>query len=166
MPRLMLNLPLLPRIALVIALAALTATALAQTMYRSVMPDGRIVYGNKPEPGAKESKPVNLPPPNIASPNKPPAGAADKPPAGKPDAAPAKDGKDTDAPDVAAARQKLEAAQKTLEAGREPREGERTGTATKGMSRLNDEYYKRVKALEDAVATAQAEYDTALRAAR
>jgi hypothetical protein len=146
-----------------LALAALAGTAHAQ-VFRSIMPDGKIVYGSKPEPGAKESKQVDLPPPNIASP--PPAAAPAKKPAGNAEGPAAKDGKGPGAIDVAAARQKLEAAQKALEDGREPREGERTGTATKGMTQLNEDYYKRIKTLEDAVTAAQTEYDTARQAAR
>ena len=150
---------------LLLAFATLATTAHAQqAVFRSVMPDGRIVFGSKPEPGAKESKQVNLAPLNIAKPVQAPPPAQSKAPTGNAEApAPAKDG---GPPDVTAARQKLEVAQKALEDGREPREGERTGTARPGMSRLNDDYYKRVKVLEDAVATAQAEYDAAQRAAR
>ena len=151
----------LRRLSFMLALVALAATAHAQ-VFRSIMPDGKIVYGSKPEPGAKESKQVDLPPPNIAAP--PPVAAPAKKPSGNAESPENKDGK-TPAPDVNAARQKLETAQKALEAGREPREGERTGTATKG-SQLNEEYYKRQKTLEDAVAKAQAEYDAARQAAR
>jgi hypothetical protein len=118
------------------------------------MPDGKIVYGDKPAPGAKEAKQVNLPPPNIASPTQPGAGAtgAADPnvPAG------------SNAAEVAAARQNLDAAKKALEAGREPQPGERTGTAG-GMSRLNETYMQRIKGLEDAVAAAQNQLDAAER---
>ena len=148
--------PLLRRLSVLIAFAVLAAAAHAQ-VYRSIMPDGKIVYGSKPEPGARESKQVDLPPPNIAM---PPAAAPASKPAANGGTAAAKDGKEP-APDVNAARQKLEAAQKALENGREPREGERTGVASKGMTQLNEEYYKRINKLEDAVDTAQKEYDTA-----
>ncbi len=152
---------LLRRLCLLLALATVAATAHAQ-VFRSIMPDGRIVYGSKPEPGARESKQADLPPPNIAM---PPAVTPAKKPAGSAETAPAKDGKEA-APDVNVARQKLESAQKALEAGREPREGERTGTATKGATQLNEEYYKRIKTLEDAVTTAQKDYDSARQNAR
>jgi hypothetical protein len=145
---------LLQRLSVLLAFAVL-ATAVHAQVFRSIMPDGKIVYGSKPEPGAKESKQVDLPPPNIAM---PPAAAPARKPAATGDTSPAKE---PAAPDVNAARQKLEAAQKALEDGRELREGDRTGVASKGMSQLNEEYYKRVNKLEEAVATAQKEYDTA-----
>ncbi len=44
------------RVPLLLLLAMLATGAHAQAVYRSVMPDGKIVYGNKPEPGAKEAK--------------------------------------------------------------------------------------------------------------
>src|SRR3990172_5972029 len=56
---------------LLIALAFAATAAQGQTVFRSVMPDGGIVYGDKPAPGAKEAKEISLPPPNIAKP--PPA---------------------------------------------------------------------------------------------
>ena len=56
---------------LLIALALAAATAQGQGVFRSVMPDGSVVYGDKPASGAKETMEVSLPPPNIAQP--PPA---------------------------------------------------------------------------------------------
>ena len=56
---------------LLIALAFAATAAQGQTVFRSVMPDGSIVYGDKPAPGANEAKEIILPPPNIAKP--PPA---------------------------------------------------------------------------------------------
>ena len=64
-------------IPLLFALALASPAAHAQAVFRSVMPDGKIVYGDKPAPGAKESKQVNLPPPNIAAPTQPSAVPAD-----------------------------------------------------------------------------------------
>src|SRR5258706_14142314 len=58
------------RLAIVLISFALTAaTAQAQGVFRSTMPDGRIIYGDKPAPGAKESKEVTVQP-NIAEPPK------------------------------------------------------------------------------------------------
>jgi hypothetical protein len=148
-------------IPLLLALALAATTAHAQGVFRSVMPDGKIVYGDKPALGAKESKEVNLPPPNIMAappaPASPPAGSAE-PPTLKGDSN----------ADVVAARNKLDAAKKALETGSEQREGDRIGVAKGGgaTSRLSDAYLQRVKALEDAVASAQAQLDAAQRAAR
>ena len=139
-------------------LALVALSAHAQGVFRSVMPDGKIVYGDKPAPGAKESKQVNLAPLNISAPTQ---GSSAPPEQPQPTGA--------GVPDVASARQNLEAAQKALEAGREPQEGERTGIATKGggaRTQLTDAYFQRVKSLEDAVAAAQAQLDSAQRPAR
>jgi hypothetical protein len=128
-------------------------------MYRSVMPDGKIVYSDKPAPGAKESKKVNLAPLNISTPQQAPDTAQTQPGGAAP----------TDkSAELAAARQKLDAAQKALEAGREQREGDRIGVAKGGSasSRPSESYLERVKQLEDSVAAAQKEVDEAQRAGR
>jgi hypothetical protein len=140
-----------------IALAFVATTAQAQAVFRSVMPDGKIVYGDKPAPGAKESKQVNLPPPNISTSTQPQASPADAPAAAG-----------SNSVEIAAARQNLEAAKKALEAGREPLEGERTGIARKGgavNSQLNEAYFQRIQSLEQAVAAAQQQLDEAQRGA-
>ncbi len=139
------------RQAILIAFALAAATAQAQGVFRSTMPDGRIIYGDKPAPGAKESKEVTVQP-NIAEPPKVTAPG------------PSSQQKDFDKADadVKKAQEDLERARAALAAGVEPQEGERTGVAKKGDSRLNDEYAKRIKSLEDAVAGAQARLDDAL----
>jgi hypothetical protein len=136
---------------LLISFALAAATAQAQGMFRSTMPDGRIIYGDKPAPGAKESKEVILQP-NIAEPPKLTAPAP---------SAPQKDFDKADA-DVKKAQEDLDRARAARAAGVEPQEGERTGIAKSGASRLNDEYDKRIKSLDDAVAAAQARLDDAL----
>ena len=144
---------------LMLALALATIAAHAQKpVYRSVMPDGKIVYGDKPAPGAQESNQVNLPPPNIVAPT--PRSAA-------PQTAPGAAAAGT--ADVRKAQEAVDAARAALEAGREPQENERTGVARKGggaTSQLNDAYYQRIKTLEGAVAAAQARLDAAQRAGR
>jgi hypothetical protein len=136
-------------LALVLAAPALAA----EGVYRSVMPDGQIVYGSKPEPGAKESSQMNLPPPNISAPT----------PRAPPPPPPPKGSSDTD---IRSARQALDDAKKALEDGREPLESERIGVASKGSSRLTDAYYQRIKGLESAVTAAQARLDAAQRGGR
>ena len=139
---------------LVLAAPALAASApAAEGVYRSVMPDGKIVYGSKPEPGAKESAPVSLPPPNISAPT--PRGAPPPPPP-----------KGSSGTDIRSAQQALEDAKKALEDGREPLESERLGVANKGSSRLTDAYYQRIKGLENAITAAQAKLDAAQRGGR
>ena len=131
------------RFALILFFSALCAVAQAQTIYRSVMPDGKIVFGDKPVPGAKESKPVTQRPPNISAPG-PTSG-------GGPDAR--QQTLDAATSDVAAAQQELDRARAALEAGREPTPEERIGTKT-GM-RTTEAYDQRIKKLEQGVAAAQ-----------
>lgn len=47
---------------LIIAMLALAAAAPAQTLYKSVMPDGRVVYGDDPEYNARRVGTVKPPP--------------------------------------------------------------------------------------------------------
>lgn len=136
---------------LLIAFALAAATAQAQGIFRSTMPDGRIIYGDKPAPGAKESKEVTLQKPNIAIPTPPTA----------PGLSPQQKDFDSADADVKNAQQELDRARSALAAGGEPQEGERIGTKS-GASRLNDAYSQRIKSLEDAVAAAQARLDDAL----
>jgi hypothetical protein len=150
---------LIQRIFFLLTLALMATAVQAQAVFRSVMPDGKVVYGDKPAPGAKESKQVNLAPLNISTP------APGSTPAPPDTLAPA--GNNNSA-DVATAQQNLEAARRALEAGRELREGDRIGIASKGgatNSRLSDSYLNRVKQLEDAVAAAQSQLEEAQRAA-
>ena len=146
-------------IVFLLALALANPALAAEGVYRSVMPDGKIVYGSKPEPGAKESAPVNLPPPNISAPT-PRAAPPPPPPKGSPG---------SDNISIGNAQQALDDARKALESGREPQEGERTGIAKKGggaNTQLNEAYHRRIKALENAVAAAQAKLDAAQRGGR
>lgn len=147
------------QILLLIALAlALAATAAqAQVVFRSVMPDGSVIYGDMAEPGARESKRVTLPPPNISvSPPAPakktpaPASAAapPKPPAASPDAL------------VMSAEQELRKAQAALTSGRDETDGDRIHLKG-GGTRLTDAYYERIKSLEAALAAAQKKLEDA-----
>lgn len=136
---------------LLIALTLAATAAQGQAMFRSVMPDGSIVYGDKPAPGAKEVKPVTLPAPNIVAPaqqSKPPAASRQ----------PAADSADDQ---VRSAERELQQAKAALETGREPLPGERVGTAG-GASRLTEDYFQRIKSLENSVAGAQKKLDDAL----
>ena len=62
---------------ILLALALASPAVNAQGMYRSVMPDGKIVYSDKPTPGAKESTKLNLAPLNVAKPPPAPRHAAE-----------------------------------------------------------------------------------------
>jgi len=138
---------------LLFALALAATAAQGQAVFRSVMPDGSIVYGDKPAPGAKETKEVSLPPPNIA---KPPPAQPSAPATTPRQAAP-----ESADDQVRNAERELQKAKAALEAGREPQPGERIGTAG-GASRLTDAYFERIKSLENAIAGAQKKLDDAL----
>jgi hypothetical protein len=153
---------------LVITLALAAATALAQQpIFRSVMPDGRIIYGDKPAPGAKEAEQVRLPPSNIARPaQRSEAGASPTQPSGT-GASPRQQALEAADAKVQEAQRALDAAKAALEAGREPQEGEREGTTIKkgrstGSTRASDTYMQRIEVLENAVAAAQKNLDDAL----
>jgi hypothetical protein len=144
-----------------VLLFALLAPAAAQTVYRYVTPDGRTIFSDQPVPGAKLQGTVTPPaqPPGAGAPveNRMPL-ATEKPPA------------DNRAQrlrvatqEVDAATQALAQARAQLASGKEPLEGERTGTAG-GGSRLNDAYWARQAANEQAVAKAQARLDAAVAA--
>jgi hypothetical protein len=141
---------------------ALAAPAAAQTVYRYVTPDGRTIFSDQPVPGAKLQGTV--------APPAPPSGAAAPAPVESRTPTP------TDRPgdarlqrlreatqEVEVATQALAQARAQFDAGKEPLPGERTGTAG-GGSRLNDEYWARQAANEQALAKAQARLDAAIAA--
>jgi len=124
-------------------------------VYKYVYPDGRIVYSDDVVPGARLEGQVEAPPPpNLTG---TPA-AAPRPPAAAPDAEKAPEGSaktlDEAWEKLKLAKRRLDEARAKLESGTEPQEGERTGTA-KGGSRLNDAYWARQKANEEAVRKAE-----------
>src|SRR5688572_17262373 len=138
-----------------ILMLALTVTALAVHAqgfyYQSIMPDGRIVAGDEPAPGAKEVKKIPLAKGNVSAPLSTPA---------QPGAAPQQQALDGANATIRQAQEQLQAAKTALEAAREPLPGERIGTAG-GASRLTDAYFQRLKKLEDTVAAAQRRLDEA-----
>jgi len=125
------------------------ASAAAQTLYKSTMPDGRIVYGDKPAPGAVKVEPVKT----------------DTSPTGV-QVSPAREAgfvKQMEAERlkreqrdhaVKAAEKALGNAETALVSGKEPLPGERIGTAG-GGSRLTDAYWERQRTLEEAVKRAR-----------
>ncbi|HET9349950.1 MAG TPA: DUF4124 domain-containing protein [Burkholderiales bacterium] len=139
-----------------LAVAAWPAQAGAQSIYKYAYPDGRVVYANKPVPGAKLLEEIEPPPP----PN--PANAARQKKdnaASRNDLGQAADRRaqslDQAWEDLKHWTRRLEEAKSSLEAGREPREGERTGTAG-GKARMNDGYWRRQSQNELAVEEAEA----------
>ena len=137
-----------------ILMLALTLPALVHAQgfyYQSVMPDGRVVVGDEPAPGAKEVRKIPLVKGNVSAPlsSPPPPGAARQ--------QQALDGADAK---IRQAQDQLQSAKAALESSREPLPGERIGTAG-GASRLTDAYHQRIKKLEDAVTAAQKGLDDA-----
>jgi hypothetical protein len=124
------------------------------------MPDGRVIYGDAPVSGAVKSELTTVPKSTGVAPVTPDeqsrAAARQQERAGATDAAHAA---------LQNAEKLLQEAQKAREAGREPLEGERQGTAG-GGSRLSESYYKRQQGLEAAVAQAQKQVEAARAAVR
>lgn len=127
--------------------------ALAQTVFKSTMPDGKVVYGEKAAPGATKVETIEPPPPKTGVTSITPEEKAraeqlakDRANAAKTAAA----GQDK----VGEARKQLQQAEAAREAGKEPLPNERQGIAG-GGSRLNDAYFARQKVLEEAVANAR-----------
>jgi hypothetical protein len=135
--------------------------AVAQTMYKSTMPDGKVVYGEKPEPGAKQVDTMAPPPPKTGTTVLTPAEkkGIDR----RIEKRSATD--DAQRRELEAAYEQLKKAEAARDAGKEPLPGERLGTAT-GASRLTDDYWTRQKSLEAAVEAARKRVEQAEQAAR
>jgi len=148
------------RISLLVLLLAASG-AFAQAMYKSTMPDGKVIYGEKPAPGAQRVETVTVPPPK--------SGITVVTPAEKTQVdqriqqrSAAESAKQSELDD---ARRQLQQAETALQSGKEPLPGERLGTAG-GKSRLTDDYWERQKKLEQAVESARARLDKAEQVAR
>jgi Domain of unknown function (DUF4124) len=150
------------RVSAFLLAVALAAPAAAQTVYRYVAPDGRVIFSDTPVPGARLQGTVSSSAPAPAASTPAPVESRTPSPVDQP----AEDRlqrlrRATD--EVNAATQALAQARAQLEAGKEPLPGERTGTAG-GSSRLNDSYWARQTANEQAVAKAQSRLDAAVAA--
>lgn len=140
--------------ALLLLSGFVAASAAAEDLYKSIMPNGKVVYGEKPEPGAKQVEKLPAPPPKTGTTLVTPAekSAIDKRIQQR-------------ATQDAASRSQLESAygqlkkaEEAREAGKEPLPGERLGTVG-GGSRLTDDYWARQKQLEAAVEAARKRLD-------
>src|SRR5512134_657096 len=143
------------KLASLLIAAALLQPAAAQVLYKSTMPDGRIVYGDKPQPDAVTVEETR---PDISK-----RGIGGTTPREKEvlremekSRAQREAGQDR----VQAAEQAVRNAEAARAAGKEPLEGERIGTAG-GSSRLSETYYDRQRKLEDALEKAQRELEAA-----
>lgn len=138
----------------VVALALCCTGALAQQpIFKSTMPDGRVIYGEKPESGAKRVDKVEAPPPKsgitgLTPEEKARAEQITRQRATENAAA------DKKQRELDEARKQLKAAEAARDAGKEPLPGERLGLAG-GGSRLSDAYHARQKNLDAAVEAAR-----------
>lgn len=139
----------------ILAIGCLIAVALpihlasAQTLYKSTMPDGRVIYGDREEPGAAKvetSKPdTSRTGVQINSPGE--KGAVEE-------TARVRRSTEASADRLRQAEEQVREAEAALANGKEPLPGERSGTAG-GASRLNDSYWARQKKLREDLVNAR-----------
>lgn len=144
----------------VIVSALLCAGAAAQDkIYKVRMPDGRILFTDRPPPGARIESEREVPPPTSPAPAQSDRDTQLR--ALQQEAAQAGERSRERSAQleqafvaVQAAEQELETARQQLQAGREPQPGERIGTA-RGGTRNTPAYEQRVAGLERKVAEAE-----------
>jgi hypothetical protein len=138
-----------------VVIASVALPALGQTFYKSTMPDGQVIYGDKPAPGAVKVEATKVAP---ATKGVTPPSSGETQALKKLEA----DRQKKEAADdrMRSLEKALADAEAALAAGKEPREGERIGTAS-GASRLNDAYWERQKTLESAVEQARRNLEAA-----
>lgn len=146
------------RIALMICLvlsgalvAAPDASARA-TIYKSVMPDGRVIYGEQPQTGARtvEKSVVNVNDTGVQPISREAVEGANR------RASKRSQVLDEVSREVQAAEVDLRAAENEREAGREPLPGERLGIVEPGIgTRLTEEYFQRQQMLEERMENAR-----------
>ena len=139
----------------VLAFACLIVTALfvqpvlAQTVYKSTMPDGSVIFGDAPQPGATKV--------DSSTPDTSDTGVEILQPGAEGELrkmeSARQDGESSN-DDRRQAEANLRKAEEALANGKEPRADERIGTAG-GGNRLNDKYWARQKALEQNVTAAR-----------
>ena len=147
------------RLVLMVAIASFCALLLqpaaAQTVYKSTMPDGQVVYSDKPAPGAANVEAIR---PDVSKGGL--GGTTAREQDMLKDMEKAQLQREGAQNKVQAAEEKLKRAEDARAAGKEPLEGERIGTAG-GASRLNETYFERQRLLERAVESARRELDEA-----
>ena len=139
----------------IVAAALLLQPAVAQTLYKSTMPDGSVVYGDKPAPDAAKVEETR---PDIKKGGI--GGTTPREQETLKEMEKARQQREGGQDKVQAAEQALRDAEASRAAGKEPFAGERIGTAG-GASRLNEAYYDRQRKLEEAVTKARRELDQA-----
>ena len=128
----------------------LVPVAMAESIYKSVMPDGRVMYGEKPQPGARSVKKSTV---NINNTGVKPASKTEI------DSINRRAQKRSQVLDktlntVKTAKDDLRKAEIDRETGVEPLPGERLGIVGRG-TRLSEAYWRRQQILEERVNTAR-----------
>lgn len=153
------------------ALLAVSPAAWAE-IYRSVTPDGRVIYSDQPPPDAARTEQLAEPPP---APAERQHEAAEQEAQNRATRAAIDEQRRARTADVAAAEKEVRAAErdlatarKRLAAGRVEQEGDRIGIVGRrgGGARQSDAYLERVRRLEADVAGAEARLKDAREAAQ
>jgi len=129
--------------------------AAAQPLYKSTMPDGRVLYGDKPAPGAAKVEEMQ---PDTGTGGL--GGTTAREQEMLNDMERARLQREAGQDRVQKAAQALKDAEAARETGKEPVESERIGTSG-GSSRLTDSYFERQRRLEETVERARRELDEA-----
>ena len=133
----------------------LALPAAAQTLYKSTMPDGRVIYGDKPAPDAAKVEETR---PDISKGGI--GGATPREAAALKQLEKGRQQREVTDDRVSNAEKAVRSAEAARDAGKEPLPGERIGTAG-GASRLTDAYMQRQKSLEENVEKARRSLDQA-----
>ena len=131
------------------AIALFVQPVSGQTLYKSIMPDGRVVYGDRAEPGAVKVE--------TSKPDTKKTGVQVIRPGAEGEVQSMEAARKQEDAKVDQKRQAEEAVRKAeaaLANGKEPLPGERIGTAG-GASRLNDAYWERQKKLKEDLVNAR-----------
>ena len=133
-----------------ISTKVLIPAAMAESIYESVMPDGRVMYGEKPQPGARSPKnsPVSISDTGVK-----PVSKTDRDSINR-RAQKRSQLLDKTLKTVQTAEGDLRKAEIDREAGIEPLPGERLGIVGRG-TRLSEAYWRRQQVLEERVNTAR-----------
>jgi hypothetical protein len=158
-------------VATLLTLAAVPAAA--QTVIKSTMPDGRVIYGDAPMPGARKVEEVSVSAPKINSGDVQRGDEGDSRKSGEQGRLQQQEQamraraqeREQSEQRVRAAEEALRTAEEAKRNGEEPLPGERIGTAG-GASRLTEQYFERQRQLQEAVEGARRELNEARNAAR
>jgi len=127
-----------------------------EQIYKSTMPDGKVIYGPEPAPGAKKVEKITPRTENTGVQISTPEQKREVQQRQSQQAGQAGERK----AELERLQRELQDAEAAREAGREPQEGETIGKAG-GGTRLTDAYFERQKALEAAVQDARKRFQEA-----